>query len=93
MWTLAGIGAFLAGVFLMLRDGLPLLEAHRTGAIRSKGHSSRRIERSAEPERFEALYRARRKTVGAGALVALGGAVWTLIQVTGIGLSVRWVAA
>ena len=87
MWTLAGIGAFVAGLFLMLRDGLPLLEARRTGAIRSKGHSPRRIELSAEPERFEALCRARQKAVGAGALVALGGAVWAVMQVAGIALA------
>lgn len=93
MWTLAGIGAVLGGLFLMLREGLPLLEARRTGVVRSKGHAARRIERSAEPERFEALCRARQKAVTAGALVALGGAVWTLIQVAGIGLSVRWVPA
>jgi len=91
VWLLAGIGAFLGGLFVMLREGLPLFEARRTGVIRSKGHSARRIERSAEPERFTALCRARLRAVGAGALVAFSGTVWTVIQVAGIGLSFRWV--
>ncbi|MNE35125.1 hypothetical protein D3C80_1288700 [compost metagenome] len=93
MWILAGIGAFLGGLFLMLRELLPLLKARQTGVIRSKGHRARRIEREVDPERFEGLCRARLKAAGAGALVALGGVVWTVIQVAGIGLSVRWVPA
>ena len=52
MWVLAGIGAVLAGLFLMLRELLPAFEAGRTGVIRSKGAAATRIERAAEPERF-----------------------------------------
>ncbi|WEK57425.1 MAG: hypothetical protein P0Y52_12895 [Candidatus Brevundimonas phytovorans] len=81
MWVLAGIGVVLGGLVLILREGWPLLEAQRTGVIRSKGYSARRIERSAEPERFEALCRTRRQAVGAGALAVLGGVFWTFMQI------------
>ena len=44
----------------------------------------RRIERAVDPERFEGLCRARLKAAGAGGLLAIGGAVWTIMQVAGI---------
>ncbi|WP_312783134.1 hypothetical protein [Brevundimonas sp.] len=87
MWTLAGIGAFIGGLFLMLRELLPLLKARQTGVIRSKGHAGRRIERAVDPERFEGLCRARLKAAGAGGLLAVGGLVWTIMQVVGIAMA------
>ena len=86
MWTLAGIGAFIGGLFLMLRE-LLLLKARQTGVIRSKGHAGRRIERAVDPERFEGLCRARLKAAGAGGLLAVGGLVWTIMQVVGIAMA------
>ncbi|MND70855.1 hypothetical protein D3C80_623720 [compost metagenome] len=87
MWTLAGIGALVGGLFLMLRELLPLLKARQTGVIRSTGHAGRRIERAVDPERFEGLCRARLKAASAGGLLALGGVVWTIMQVVGIAMA------
>lgn len=84
MWTLAGIGAFIGGLFLMLRELLPLLKARRSGVIQSKGHAARRIERAVEPERFEGLCRQRLKAAGVGGVLAIGGALWAVMQVVGI---------
>jgi len=44
----------------------------------------RRLSRAVDPERFEGLCRARLKAAGAGGLLAIGGAVWTIMQVAGI---------
>jgi len=87
MWTLAGIGAVIGGLFLMLRELLPLLQARQSGVIRSKGHGARRIERAVDPDRFEGLCRARLKAAATGGLLAIGGAVWTVMQVVGIAMA------
>ncbi len=87
MWVLAGIGAVLAGLFLMLRELLPAFEAGRTGVIRSKGAAAIRIERAAEPERFEAMRRGRFRAARFGIGLAAAGMLWTILQIVGIALN------
>ena len=45
------------------------------------------FERADDPERFEGLCRARLKAAGAGGLLAIGGAIWTVMQVVGIAMA------
>ena len=47
----------LVGLFFILRELIPLLNARRTGVIHTRGHSRKRVERAAEPGRFEGLCR------------------------------------
>jgi len=84
MWTLAGVGAALAGLFLMFRSLLPWLEARRSGVIRTQGLRPQRVEREVEPERFEALCRGRLGGVWPGAAMFLGGGLFALMQVVAI---------
>ena len=53
------LGASLAGLYLILRDLFPWMEAQRSGVLRTRGHNPRRVLRSEEPERFRALLRNR----------------------------------
>ncbi len=89
MWTLAGIGATLAGLFLMLRSFLPWLEAKRTGVIRTQGHRPQKVERSVEPERFQALCSRRLGGVMPGFAMFMGGGFFTLMQVVAIVTATR----
>jgi uncharacterized membrane protein len=89
MWLIAGVGAALAGVFLMLRSLLPWLEARRSGVIKTQGARVQRIERSAEPDRFDALCRKRLGGVLPGLAMFIGGGFFVFIQVMGIILTSR----
>ena len=84
MWILAGVGAALAGLFLMLRSFLPWLEAQRSGVIKTQGHRPQKVERKVEPERFQALCRHRLGGVLPGFAIFMGGGFFALMQVMGI---------
>ena len=84
MWLIAGVGAALAGLFLMLRSLMPWLQARRTGVIRTLGARPQRVERATDPERFEALCRNRLSALVPGLAIFLGGAAFALMQVLGV---------
>ncbi|MDZ4362023.1 hypothetical protein [Brevundimonas sp.] len=70
------IGAFLAGIFLILKELVPLVGAWRSGAIMTWGHRPVRVTRAQEPDRFKGLCRQRFKDMRFGALaIAVGFAI------------------
>lgn len=78
MWML---GAFLAGLFLIVRELIPLLQARASGVVYTKGHARRRVVRVEEPERFDALCRGRFKAMGLGALIIAVVFAWLVVNV------------
>jgi hypothetical protein len=75
------VGLLIAGLFLMLREGLPLLRAYQTGVIRTRGHRPRDILRADEPERFNGLIKQRLKLAGGAGVLVLAGMGYLLLQV------------
>lgn len=71
------IGACLAGLYLILRDLLPFLEAHRSGAVRTRGYKRQVVRRAEEPERFKRLVRNHVDGMLIGLLAVLFGILWT----------------
>lgn len=66
----------IAGVILILKELIPVLQAQASGVIHSRGHSRKRVERAVDPERFRALCRNRWKAMSLG-LIAIGvGVGW-----------------
>jgi hypothetical protein len=76
MWLFAGVGAILAGLIMLARQGGAWLNARRTGVLVSKSYGAARIERSADPEKFERFMRARAKGLGGPAVLVLIGFGW-----------------
>ena len=71
---LASLGAVLAGLILLAREGLPLAKALRDGTIiTSRGE---RIQRSAEPDRFNRWVKTRRGRLVLPICLMAGGALW-----------------
>ena len=65
------LGAFLAGLYLILKDLIPWLNSQRTGETRTRAYNSKRVLRSEEPDRFSALQRNRIDGMVVG-LLAIG---------------------
>ncbi len=72
---MGSIGAVFGGLFLGLRDLIPYLAAQRSGVILRKGARGERIQRAADPERFERLLANRAKSAGAGFGLTMVGAL------------------
>ena len=70
-------GACLAGLYLILRDLLPFLEAHRSGVVRTRGYKREAVRRSEDPARFKALLRNHIDCMVIGLLAVLFGILWT----------------
>jgi|LauGreStaDraftv2_3_1035109.scaffolds.fasta_scaffold171826_1 hypothetical protein len=70
-------GACLAGLYLILRDLLPFLEAHRSGVVRTRGYKREAVRRSEDPARFKALLRNHIDGMVIGLLAVLFGILWT----------------
>ncbi|NEX94437.1 hypothetical protein [Caulobacter sp. 17J65-9] len=73
------LGVVLAGLFLLLRDAVPLFEAHRTGVVRTRGSRPQKVERASEPDRFAGLVGQRFRSLVGPALLILGGLVWLFL--------------
>lgn len=76
MWLFAGVGAILAGLIMLVRQGGAWLVARRTGVLVSTSYGAARIERAADPEKFERYMRARAKSLGGPAVLVLIGVGW-----------------
>jgi hypothetical protein len=74
-------GASLAGIYLILRDLLPFLEAQRTGILHTRGYNRRKVLRADEPERFKALLRNRTDGMILGLLAIVFGILWLVFWV------------
>jgi hypothetical protein len=91
-------GACLAGLYLILRDLLPFLAAHRSGVVRTRGYKREAVRRSEDPVRFKALLRNHIDGMVIGLLAVLFGILWTffglfaLIAIFPIGALMRSMA-
>ena len=72
------IAAAIAGLFLILKELIPLLQAQLTGEIRTRGHRRVKVERVVEPERFKGLCRQRFRGMGLGLIVLGVGVLWVV---------------
>ena len=69
-------GASLAGLYLILRDLFPWLEAQRSGVLRTRGYNRKRVLRAEDHERFRALLRNRVDGMIIGLLAVGVGICW-----------------
>jgi len=79
------LGAFLAGLFLTLKDMIPWARAQASGTIQTRGHNPRIVRRADDPERFKALSRNRLKSAWLGFILlmaAFGIWLWTAVVPT-----------
>ena len=60
------IGAVLAALFMLVKEGVPIATAMTTGVILTRGHRRVRVERALEPDRFQRLLVGRVKLLGIG---------------------------
>jgi hypothetical protein len=65
-------GAIIASLYMLLSQGLTVLNARRTGVLISKSYGKARIERAVDAERFDKLLSARTKALGGPTLILLG---------------------
>src|SRR5262245_62137988 len=78
------LGAFLAGLYLILKDLIPWLNSQRTGETRTRAYNSKLVLRSEEPDRFSALQRNRIDGMIVG-LLAIGiGIGWFFFGLFGL---------
>ena len=89
MWVLAGTGATLAGLFLILRSLLPWMAARSSGVIRTKSAKAQLIDRRVDPERFESLCSQRLRGVWPGLALFLGAGLFTVLEVASIVILTR----
>lgn len=71
------IGACLAGLYMILRDLLPFLEAHRSGVVRTRGYKREAVRRADDPERFRRLLRNHVDGMVIGLMAIAFGILWT----------------
>ncbi|RZJ02750.1 MAG: ABC transporter ATP-binding protein [Brevundimonas sp.] len=72
------VAACLGGLFLILRDLFPWLEAKRSGVLKTRGYSPKRVLRSEDPERFKGYLRNRVDGMVIGLLAIGFGIGWVL---------------
>ena len=70
------IGACLAGLYLILKELIPLIGAWNSGVIRTRGYRPVKVARAVEPERFKGLCRQYVNRMGLGFLAIAFGICW-----------------
>ncbi len=89
MIFLACAGAIIASLYMLLTQGLTVLNARRTGVLVSKSYGKAKIERAVDAERFEKLLQGRVKALGMPALIlisaicVLGWQIFAMMSVLG----------
>lgn len=73
------IGASLAGIYLILKDLFPYLEAQSTGVLHTRGHNRRRVLRAEEPDRFRVLLKNRTNGMLIGLMAVGFGVLWAFL--------------
>ncbi len=71
------IGAFLAGLFMLVAQGVGILRALQSGVIISKSYGAARIERAIEKDRFDKLIRQRTAALTPAVILIVVGFVLT----------------
>ena len=69
MIFLACAGAIIASLYMLLSQGLTVLNARRTGVLISKSYGKAKVERAVDAERFDKLLKGRVKALGMPALI------------------------
>ena len=69
----AALGLIVAGLFVLWTQGLPLLNAMRTGVLVSRAFGAPKIDRRVEPERFDRLMRERRGVLAVPTILIIVG--------------------
>ena len=82
------IGLYLAGLFLVVKDGVPWVLAVTSGTIRTRSSKRELVMREQEPGRFTDLVRQRFSGMAPGALCLILALAWTFWPVVGA-ISVR----
>jgi hypothetical protein len=88
MIFLACAGAIIASLYMLLTQGLTVLNARRTGVLVSKSYGKAKVERSIDAERFDKLLQGRVKALGGPALIligAIGVLGWQILSMTLLG--------
>lgn len=65
-------GAIIASLYMLLSQGLTVLNARRTGVLISKSYGKAKVERAVDAERFDKLLKGRVKALGMPALILVG---------------------
>jgi uncharacterized oligopeptide transporter (OPT) family protein len=73
MIFLACAGAIIASLYMLLTQGLTVLNARRTGMLISKSYGKAKIDRAVDAERFDKLLQGRVKALGMPALILVSG--------------------
>jgi hypothetical protein len=82
------LGAFLAGVFLALKDLIPWAQARASGSIRSRGHNRQVVRRQDDPEQFRLLLRNRLRDAWPGCILMMATfGIWLWTSVVPVFLS------
>jgi hypothetical protein len=85
MIFVACVGAIIASLYMLLTQGLTVLNARRTGVLISKSYGKAKIERAVDATRFDKLLQGRVKALGMPALIlvsaicVLGWQIFSLI--------------
>lgn len=66
------LAAYVAGLFLLLRELIPWAKARTSGVVQTRGHKREKVLRSQEPDGFKALLNQRFKGMAPGAVCLLG---------------------
>jgi hypothetical protein len=77
------IAAIIAGLILILRDGIPWTRAIASGVIHTRGTRRQKVERAAEPDRFKALADQRLRGTVPGLIclaAAIGWIAWSFLS-------------
>jgi hypothetical protein len=88
MIFLACAGAIIASLYMLLTQGLTVLNARRTGVLVSKSYGKAKIERTIDAERFDKLLQGRVKALGGPVLILVGALCvlgWQILSMTVLG--------
>ncbi len=72
-----GIGVLLAGLFMLVAQGVGILGSLRSGVIISKSYGAARIERATEKVRFDKLIKQRTAALGPALILIVVGLLMT----------------
>ncbi|KRA66046.1 hypothetical protein ASD79_01825 [Caulobacter sp. Root655] len=81
-------GAIIASLYMLLTQGLTVLNARRTGVLVSKSYGKAKVERAIDAERFEKLLQGRVKALSGPALILIGAIcllAWQILSMTVLG--------
>jgi len=88
MIFLACAGAIIASLYMLLTQGLTVLNARRTGVLVSKSYGKAKVERAVDATRFDKLLQGRVKALGGPALILVSAIcvlAWQIFSMAVVG--------